>query len=115
MPAGTAGTVSPNQALWEKGDFTRIASCMRESGEAVVSGLGITAGMRVLDLGCGDGTTALPIARLGADVTGVDISRNLVEAGNRRAQAAGLTNCRFQHGDAANLSGHADNRFDLVI
>jgi SAM-dependent methyltransferase len=115
MTAGTAGAVSPNQALWEKGDFTRIAASMRDSGEALVAALGVTPGMRVLDLGCGDGTTALPIARLGADVTGVDISRNLVEAGNRRAQAAGLTNCRFQHGDATNLTGLADGTFDLVV
>lgn len=111
----TAGTVNPNQALWEKGDFTRIAASMRESGEAVVAGLGVTPGMRVLDLGCGDGTTALPLARLGADVTGVDISRNLVEAGNRRASEAGLSNCRFQHGDAINLQGVPDRSFDLVV
>jgi SAM-dependent methyltransferase len=111
----TAGTVNPNQALWEKGDFTRIAASMRESGEAVVAGLGVTPGMRVLDLGCGDGTTALPLARLGADVTGVDISRNLVEAGNRRASEAGLSNCRFQHGDAINLQGLPDRAFDLVV
>jgi SAM-dependent methyltransferase len=88
---------------------------MRESGEAVVAGLGITAGLKVLDLGCGDGTTALPAARLGADVLGVDIARNLVEAGNRRAQAEGLTNCRFQEGDATNLAGLADRSFDLVV
>jgi SAM-dependent methyltransferase len=111
----SASTVSPNQALWEKGDFTRIAASMRESGEAVAASLGITPGMRVLDLGCGDGTTALPIAKLGADVTGVDISRNLVDAGNRRAQAAGLANVRFQHGDASNLAGLADQTFDLVV
>jgi SAM-dependent methyltransferase len=88
---------------------------MRESGEALVSGLGITPGMRVLDLGCGDGTTALPIARLGADVTGVDISRNLVEAGNHRALQAGLANCGFQHGDAIDLHALADGSFDLVV
>ena len=85
--------MNPNKALWEKGDFTRIAATMRESGEAVVADLGITAGIKVLDLGCGDGTTALPEARLGADVLGVDIASNLVEAGNRRAKAEGLTNC----------------------
>ena len=111
----TAGVVNPNQALWEKGDFTRIAASMRDSGEAVVSSLRVTPGMRVLDLGCGDGTTALPIASLGAEVIGVDISRNLVEAGNRRAREAGLSNCRFQHGDATNLSGLADDTFDLAI
>src|SRR5436309_10906967 len=97
--------MNPNQALWEKGDFTRIAASMRESGEALVRGLGITRGLKVLDLGCGDGTTALPAARLGADVLGVDIASNLVEAGNSRARAEGLTNCRFQQGDATNLSG----------
>ena len=107
--------MNPNKALWEKGDFTRIAATMRESGEAVVAGLGITPGLKVLDLGCGDGTTALPAARLGASVLGVDIASNLVEAGNRRAQAEGLTNCRFQEGDATNLSGLADRSFDLVV
>ena len=107
--------MNPNKALWEKGDFTRIAASMRESGEALVAGLGITAGMKVLDLGCGDGTTALPAARLGADVLGVDIASNLVEAGNRRAQAEGLKNCRFQEGDATNLSDLTDQSFDLVV
>lgn len=107
--------MNPNQAMWEKGDFTRIAASMRESGDALVGGLGITAGQRVLDLGCGDGTTALPAARRGADVLGVDIARNLVDAGNRRAQAEGLTNCRFQHGDATHLTGLADRQFDLAL
>jgi SAM-dependent methyltransferase len=107
--------MNPNKALWEKGDFTRIAASMRESGEAVVAGLSITPGLKVLDLGCGDGTTALPAAKQGADVLGVDIASNLVEAGNRRAQAEGLTNCRFQEGDATNLSELADRRFDLVV
>ena len=94
--------MNPNKALWEKGDFTRIAATMRESGEALVASLGITPAMKVLDLGCGDGTTALPAARHGADVLGVDIARNLVDAGNARAQAEGLANCRFQQGDASN-------------
>lgn len=107
--------MNPNKALWEKGDFTRIAAHMRESGDAVVAGLGITPGMQVLDLGCGDGTTALPAARRGADVLGVDIASNLVAAGNRRAQAEGLANCRFQEGDASNLSELADASFDLVV
>jgi SAM-dependent methyltransferase len=106
---------NPNQALWEKGDFTRIAATMRESGEAVAGSLGVTRGMKVLDLGCGDGTTALPSARFGAEVLGVDIARNLVEAGNRRAREAGLANLRFQHGDATNLKELADRSFDLVV
>jgi SAM-dependent methyltransferase len=107
--------MNPNQALWEKGDFTRIAATMRESGEELVASLGVTAGMNVLDLGCGDGTTALPAARLGATVLGVDIARNLVDAGNRRAQTEGLTNLRFQQGDATDLGELAEWRFDLVI
>ena len=95
--------MNPNKALWEKGDFTRLAATMRESGEALAQSLGITKGLKVLDLGCGDGTTALPAAKLGADVLGVDIARNLVEAGNKRAAEHGLTNCKFQEGDACNL------------
>src|SRR5256884_5585135 len=107
--------MNPNKALWEKGDFTRIAATMRDSGEALVQRLGITKGLRVLDLGCGDGTTALPAAKLGADVLGVDIARNLVEAGNNRAAEHGLTNCTFQEGDASNLEQLPDKAFDLVI
>ena len=108
-------TTNPNKALWEKCDFTRIAASMRESGEALVASLGVTEGLKVLDLGCGDGTTALPAAQLGADVLGVDIASNLVAAGNARAKSAGLTNVRFQEGDASNLSDLQDDSFDLVI
>ena len=107
--------VNPNRELWEKGDFTRIAESMRVSGDRLVAGLGITPGLRVLDLGCGDGTTALPAARLGAEVLGVDIAENLVAAGNRRAESEGLTNCRFQQGDAADLHDLADDSFDLLV
>jgi SAM-dependent methyltransferase len=108
-------TVNPNKALWEKGDFTRIAESMRESGEALVTTLGITEGLKVLDLGCGDGTTAVPAARLGADVLGIDIASNLVEAGNARARSLGLTNLRFQEGDASDLKELKDDSFDLVV
>lgn len=107
--------LNPNQALWEKGDFTRIAKSMRESGEAVVQGLGVINGFKMLDLGCGDGTTALPAARRGADVLGVDIARNLVAAGNARAKAEGLPNCTFRQGDASNLHDLDDHSFDLVV
>jgi SAM-dependent methyltransferase len=107
--------MNPNKALWEKGDFTRIADTMRESGDALVQHLGITKGMKVLDLGCGDGTTALPAAKLGAEVLGVDIAGNLVDAGNRRAAKQGLTNLKFQEGDASNLEQLRDKTFDLVI
>src|SRR3954462_12734690 len=107
--------MNPNKALWEKGDFTRIAESMRESGEALVNGLGITKGLKVLDLGCGDGTTALPEARLGAEVLGVDIAQNLIEAGNRRVRDQGVTNCKFEEGDASSLHDLKDDSFDLVV
>ncbi len=107
--------MNPNKALWEKGDFTRIAETMRGSGEAFAATLGITPGLDVLDLGCGDGTTAVPEAKLGADVLGVDIAANLVEAGNARAQSLGLTNITFQEGDASDLNKLEDNSFDLVV
>jgi ubiquinone/menaquinone biosynthesis C-methylase UbiE len=107
--------MNANKALWEKGDFTRIAASMRESGEALVAKLGITRGLAVLDLGCGDGTTALPAARLGANVLGVDIAKNLVEAGNARVRAEGLSNISFQEGDACDLHELADRSFDLVV
>lgn len=107
--------MNPNKALWEKGDFTRIADSMRESGAALVAKLEITKGLNVLDLGCGDGTTAIPEAKLGARVLGVDIASNLVAAGNIRAKAEGLTNCTFQEGDATDLNGLKDESFDLVV
>ena len=107
--------VNPNRALWEKGDFTRIADTMRESGEDLVASLGITPATKVLDLGSGDGTTALPAAKLGATVTGVDIAANLVAAGNERASSAGLTNLHFREGDASNLIGIDSGQFDLVV
>jgi SAM-dependent methyltransferase len=108
-------TTNPNKALWEKGDFTRIAQTMRDSAKTLVKQIGITEGLKVLDLGCGDGTTALPAAQLGADVLGVDIASNLVAAGNERARGAGLDNCAFQEGDACDLNGLDDGRFDLVM
>jgi SAM-dependent methyltransferase len=111
----TDGSANPNQVLWEKGDFTRIAESMRQSGEELVRRIGIGTGLRVLDLGCGDGTTALPAAYAGAEVLGVDIARNLVEAGNRRAVELGLANCRFQQGDATNLQAIPDHAFDVVL
>jgi len=107
--------MNPNKALWEKGDFTAIAALMRQSGEALVKSLAITTPLRVLDLGCGDGTTAVPLARLGADVVGIDIAKNLVDAGNKRAADLGLKNLTFQDGDACNLQGVGDHSFDLTL
>jgi ubiquinone/menaquinone biosynthesis C-methylase UbiE len=107
--------MNANKALWEKGDFTAIAALMRDSGEAFVRSLGLTPPLRALDLGCGDGTTALPLALLGAEVTGIDIARNLVDAGNRRAAKAGLDRLKFHEGDACNLEGVGDHSFDLIL
>ena len=107
--------VNPNKALWEKGDFTEIAVFMRQSGEELVKSLGITPQMRILDLGCGDGTTAIPLAQLGAEVVGIDIAQNLVDAGNKRAAEMGLAKLTFQEGDASNLQGVPDHLFDLTI
>lgn len=107
--------MNPNKALWEKGDFTRIASTMRESGTMLAAEFKVTEGLKVLDVGCGDGTTAIPMAKLGADVLGVDIARNLVSAGNERAKREGLSNCKFQEGDATDLFELADESFDLVV
>lgn len=106
--------MNPNKALWEKGDFTKIAASMRASGEELAKSVGSAPGMKVLDLGCGDGTTALPSAQLGAEVLGVDIAGNLVAAGNQRAEEAGLKNLRFEEGDASDLSGLDDESFDIV-
>lgn len=107
--------MNPNKALWEKGDFTKIAAFMRQSGEEIVKSLGITKPIRVLDLGCGDGTTAVPLALLGAEVVGIDIAKYLVDAGNKRAAEMGLNRLAFQEGDASNLQGISDHSFDLTL
>jgi SAM-dependent methyltransferase len=88
---------------------------MRESGRTLVEQLQITPDMQILDLGCGDGTTAIPAAQEGASVLGVDIATNLVAAGNQRAKDLGLHHCVFQEGDASSLTELADHSFDLVI
>ena len=107
--------VNPNQALWEKGDFTRLAQTMRESGDSLVKQIGVKKGIEVLDLGCGDGTTAIPAAKLGARVLGVDIARNLVDAGNRRVKDEGIAQISFQQGDASNLKDLENGKFDMVV
>jgi ubiquinone/menaquinone biosynthesis C-methylase UbiE len=112
---GQAAAINPNKALWEKGDFTQLAETMRDSASALVAQLGITPGMKVLDIACGDGNTALPEARLGAHVQGVDIARNLVAAGNKRIEKEGLSNINIREGDAMDLEGIEDESYDLVV
>jgi SAM-dependent methyltransferase len=111
----TTTTINPNKALWEKGDFTRIAASMRTSGASLVQRIGVGSGSSVLDLGCGDGTTAIPAAAAGATVRGVDIASNLVAAGRARAAQLGVANCTFEEGDASNLEQVADASADLVL
>jgi len=111
----TATAINPNKALWEKGDFTRIADTMRASGESFVGRLGVQPDHQVLDLGCGDGTTAIPAAQRGATVRGIDIARNLVAAGNARARGLGLATCTFEEGDASNLESVDAETFDLLV
>src|SRR5262249_45653637 len=89
-------STNPNQALWEKGDFTRIADTMRESGEALVQRIGITKGLKVLDLECEDGTTALPAAKFGANVLGVDIARNQLKPATNARQSTALQTSNFR-------------------
>jgi len=107
--------MNPNKALWEKGDFTKIAATMRKSGQALVDKLGNISGLNILDLGGGDGTTALPEAKAGAQVLVVDIASNLVAAGKLRAKEEGLTNCEFREGDATQLAELQDESFDMVV
>ena len=108
--------MNPNQALWEKGDFGRIAASMRQSGEAFVRSLDVKPPSKALDLGCGDGTTAVPLAQSGVETVGIDIARNLVAAGNERAKALGLEDrLTFREGDACALTDVADDRFDLTL
>ena len=107
--------MNANQALWEKGDFSRIAASMRQSGEALVRSLDLAPSAKALDLGCGDGTTAVPLAQAGIETVGIDIARNLVAAGNARAEALGLANLTFREGDACALTDVDDDSFDLTL
>jgi len=108
--------MNPNRELWEKGDFTKLADTMRQSSSDLVKKIGVTPGMAVLDVACGDGDTAIPAAKLGANVTGVDISRNLVKAGQERAEKEGVADhCKITEGDAMDLKDQSDQSFDLTI
>ncbi len=108
--------MNPNKALWEKGDFTRIAASMRESGEALVGDARRSPrGSRSSTSAAATGPPRCRRRSSGADVLGVDIAANLVAAGNARAQSLGLANLRFQEGDASDLDELDDERFDLVV
>jgi ubiquinone/menaquinone biosynthesis C-methylase UbiE len=101
------------RATWIAGDFGEIARSYAAGAEEFVRGLNLQPGMRVLDVACGTGNLALPAARLGAVVTGVDIAPNLVEQARENAKREGLT-IQFDEGDAEKLP-YEDASFDAVI
>ena len=101
------------KATWESGDFGVIARSLVEGANALVDRLAIRSGMKVLDVACGTGNTALPAARKGADVTGIDIAANLIDQAIANAAAEGL-NAKFEVGDAEDLP-YGDESFDAII
>ena len=101
------------RAAWMAGDFGALAKPNAGAGAAFVARLTIPAGARVLDVACGTGNLAIPLARGGAVVTGVDIAPNLLAQGRERAAAEGLT-VTFDEGDAEQLP-YPDAAFDAVV
>ncbi len=101
------------RATWTSGDFGVIAPQVESEEAELVERLNLQAGMKVLDVACGTGNSALPAARLGADVTGIDIAPNLLEQARARAEAEGLR-AHFEEGDAEQL-GFPDGSFDVVV
>ena len=98
---------------WMAGDFGVVAKTIAGAGEAFIQRLGIAAGSRVLDIATGTGNLAVPLARDGCVVTGVDIAPNLLVQARERAAAEGLT-IQFDEGDAEALPYAATN-FDAVV
>src|SRR5467141_2202834 len=116
MPTATpdfANLKSGMKASWMAGDFGQIATFIVAEGEKFVKRIGIAPGARVLDVACGTGNTAIPAARAGASVTGVDIAPNLLSQARKRAAAEGLE-IEFDEGDAEELP-YADHSFDVVL
>lgn len=101
------------KTTWEAGDFAEIAKGIESTAEAFVERLDIKPGMKVLDVACGSGNIAIIAARKGADVTGIDVADNLIEAAKNRAAAEGLE-IKFEQGDAEDMP-YADDSFDLVM
>ena len=101
------------KATWMSGDYGHFATYLEPGALEFLSRIKIEPGARILDVASGAGQTAIPISRLGAKVTGVDIATNLIEQARARAQAEGL-DARFEEGDAEMLP-FADGSFDIVI
>jgi SAM-dependent methyltransferase len=101
------------KTVWSAGDFGKIALSLEAGAEKFIERLKLQKGERVLDVACGSGNLAIPAARAGAIVTGVDIAPNLVEQARARAAAENLE-CRFDEGDAEQMP-YADASFDTVV
>ncbi|HQS33503.1 class I SAM-dependent methyltransferase [Polaromonas sp.] len=101
------------KATWMAGDYGYFARYLEPGALAFLERLSIAPGTRLLDVGCGAGQIAIPAARAGVRVTGVDIALNSVEQARTRAQAEGL-DVRFDEGDAEMLA-FEDGAFDLVV
>jgi SAM-dependent methyltransferase len=99
--------------IWDAGDFASIAGLISDVGERVVARAGVESGMKVLYVACGTGNAALPAARAGAEVTGLDLVPNLLAAGRERAEEEGLR-IDFVEGDAEDLP-FEDGSFDRVF
>jgi SAM-dependent methyltransferase len=95
------------------GDFDKIAQVMVQGAMEFIERLGLATGTRVLDVACGSGNLSIPAARIGADVTGIDIAANLTETARRRARAEGLE-ITFDDGDAEEMP-YPDASFDVVV
>ncbi|MBK9152712.1 MAG: class I SAM-dependent methyltransferase [Chloracidobacterium sp.] len=101
------------KTTWEAGDFAEIAKGIETTAEAFVERLNIEPGTKVLDVACGSGNLAIIAAKKGAEVTGIDIAENLIDAAKRRAAAEGLE-IKFEQGDAEAMP-YAEDSFDLVM
>jgi SAM-dependent methyltransferase len=101
------------RSTWMAGDFGRIAQYSTKVADEFVERLNIVSGIKMLDVACGTGNTAIAAARKGAHVTGVDIAPNLLEQARKRASAEGLS-AKFDEGDAENLP-YQNAQYDLVI
>jgi SAM-dependent methyltransferase len=101
------------KSMWMAGDFGQVARIIEAAAEEFIDRLAIKPGTRVLDVACGSGNLAIPAARAGAIVNGVDIAPNLLEQARARAAAEGLT-IQFDEGDAEKLP-YPDGSFDVVV
>ena len=101
------------RGMWIAGDFGEIAKSIEHGAVEFVGRLNLTPGMKVLDVACGTGNLAIPAAKTGADVTGIDIAPNLIEQAIERANAEGVE-AKFEVGDAEALP-YADGEFDVVM